>query len=97
MALNKRDLKEAEKIVKRINDLYKQMGEDVKFPMPDASSTLQDFIAIQKVLKETEALQKSIAAEAEREAKAKEESAKAGCSIEAIVWSPLPPVKVPYL
>jgi len=82
MALNKRDLKEAEKIVKRINDLYKQMGEDTKFPMPDASSTLQDFIAIQKVLKETEALQKSIAAEAEREAKAKEESAKAQRDLE---------------
>jgi hypothetical protein len=74
MALNKKDLQEAEKIVKRINDLYKQMGEDVKFPMPDASSTLQDFIAIQKLLKETEATQKSIADEAERVAKAFKEA-----------------------
>ena len=45
------------------------MGEDVKFPMPDASSTLQDFIAIQKLLKETEATQKSIADEAGKRSK----------------------------
>ena len=82
MALNKKDLQEAKKLVDQINKAYKEMGKGITFPMPDAKSTLQDFIAIQNVLRETEATQKRIADEVEREAKAIKEAADAQRDLE---------------
>ena len=51
MALNKKDLQEAKKLVEQINAEYKKMGKGIKFPMPDSNSTLQDFKAINDELR----------------------------------------------
>ena len=49
MALNKKDLQEAKKLVEQINAEYKKMGKGIKFPMPDSNSTLQDFTVVSSV------------------------------------------------
>ena len=75
--LNKRDLQEAKKLVEQINAAYKEMGKSIKFPMPNTTSTLQDFTAIAAELRAIKADQKEAAASAERSAKAAEAQAKA--------------------
>ena len=75
--LNKKDLQEAKKLVDQINAAYKEMGKGVKFPMPDTTSTLQDFTAIAAELRAIKADQKEAAASAEKSAKAAEAQEKA--------------------
>jgi len=70
--LNKKDLQEAKKLVDQINAAYKEMGKGIKFPMPDTTSTLQDFTAIAAELRAIKADQKEAAASAEKSAKARE-------------------------
>ena len=75
--LNKKDLQEAKKLVDQINKAYKELGKGVKFPMPDTTSTLQDFKAIADELRAIKADQKDAAAAAEKSAKAAEAQEKA--------------------
>ena len=72
VGLNKKDLQEAKKLVDQINAAYKEMGKGIKFPMPDTTSTLQDFTAIATELRAIKADQKEAAASAEKSAKARE-------------------------
>ena len=47
MALNKKDLQDAKKLVKEINAEYAKMGKAIRFPMPDTKTTLADLREIQ--------------------------------------------------
>ena len=52
MALNKKDLQDAKKLVKEINAEYAKMGKAIRFPMPDTKTTLADLREIQKAYDE---------------------------------------------
>ena len=68
--LNKKELQDAKNLVNEINAAYKEMGKNIKFPMPDVSTTLTDFKSLSEELRAIKADQKEFAEEVEKAARA---------------------------
>jgi len=68
MALNKKEIDQLKKDVIEINRLYRLIGKDTVFPMPDGKETLRDFTLIQGALSSAENSMKELADEAKRSA-----------------------------